>query len=344
VASTLHCSRPVSTMVSFLNLAATRAKQAFAIFTTLAFALNCVAQDTPQAQAKTQSPANVAANSQTLSSSGNSAKPATITIPAGTDLALVLTNPVSSKIVHSGDTVYAQTTAPLLVGDQVVIPAGTFVQAKVDKLSRNGSRGEMQMRSVSVIYPDGYIAMIPGPLHVESNEGTAWLNPSSGTKVGAIIAPLAGLGIGAAAGAAAHTTTSTNFGGTTLTSNSPRGVAIGSGVGLGVGAVVSLALLFHSRQFFVDVGSPMQMTLPQPVTLTMNQVADAVRDAQQHPVAVPMAAPRPVPYEGTCYTPGTPGTPPTVIPGTPAIGDSPGTPATVIPGIPATPPTQYPCP
>jgi len=47
---------------------------------------------------------------------------------------------------------------------------------------------------------------------------------------------------------------------------------------------------------------------------------------------------------GTCWTPGTPGTPDIDIPGTPAIGNSPGTPSTHIPGIPATPPTPHPCP
>jgi len=61
-----------------------------------------------------------------------------------------------------------------------------------------------------------------------------------------------------------------------------------------------------------------------------------------------MPTPRPLPYppydRGICYTPGMPGTPPTVIPGTPPIGDSPGTPATVIPGTPAIPGTPYPCP
>jgi len=355
VASTIRCRRPVSTMVAFLNLAATRAKKIFAIFTTLVFALNCLAVNSAAQEQQPQSPeqnqtqdqalAPEAPTNNTTTSQQSDSKSATVTIPAGSNFALVLTNPVSSKVVHSGDTVYAQTTAPVLVGDQIVIPAGSFVQATVGKLSRNGSRGEMQMQSASVIFPDGYVAKIPGPLHIESDEGTAWLNPGSGTKAGVIIAPMAGLGIGAAIGAAAHTTMSTSLGGNTITSSSPKGVAIGSIVGLGAGALVSVALLFHSRQFFIDVGSPMQMTLPQPVTLAMNEVQDAVQQAAEHPAPVPMASPRPVvANNGTCFTPGTPGTPATFIPGTPAIGDSPGTPSTIIPGTPPTPPTPYPCP
>jgi hypothetical protein len=278
------------------------------------------------------------------------AKPETETIPAGTRFPLVLTDPVSSKAMRRGDELHAQTTAPVTLGDQVVIPAGVFVQGKVDKLRRNGNRGEMQMQSVSVIFPDGYVANIAGPLTIESDEGTAWLTPSGKAQAGMVIAPLAGLGIGAAIGSAAHTTQSSTLGGSTITSSSPKGIAIGSLVGLGIGAAVALVLLTHSHQFYVDSGSPMEMTLSQPVTLTQSQVSNAVREALEHPIAVPIPSPRPVPAmaestdHGTCYTPGTPGTPDTVIPGMPATADSPGTPATVIPGIPATQPTPYPCP
>ncbi len=284
------------------------------------------------------------ASSQTTTTP--TAQPSTVTIPAGTRFALVLTNPVSSKTMHSGDVVYAQTTAPVTVGDQVLIPPGTFIQGKVDKLTRNGNRAEMRMTSAKVVFPDGYVANIAGPLNVQSGEGTAWRDPGDGAKVGAILAPIAGGGLGALIGSAFHSTQSATLGGTTISSSTPR-IAIGAGVGLAVGAAVMFAILLHSHGFFVDVGSPMEMTLPQSLTLSENQVADAVRQAQEHPAAVPMPAPRPLPYvydRGTCYTPGTPGTPPTIIPGTPPIGDSPGTPATVIPGTPAIPGTPYPCP
>jgi hypothetical protein len=94
----------------------------------------------------------------------------------------------------------------------------------------------------------------------------------------------------------------------------------------------------------------MEMTLPQPMTLAESKVGDAVRDAEAHPVTTMPVAKRPPPEvvgptnTGTCYTPGTPGMPPTVIPGTPPIGDSPGTPDVIIPGTPAIPGTPYPCP
>ena len=274
--------------------------------------------------------------------------PDTVTVPATTRFALVLTNPVASKTTHRGDVVYAQTIAPVIVGDRAVIPAGIFVQGKVDRLTRNGSHAEMLMNSASIVFPDGYVANIAGPVTVESDEGTAWRDPSSKAGVGAILAPIIGGGAGALIGSAAHTTESSTLGGTTITSSSPKGVAIGSAVGLAAGVAVSLALLLHSHQFFVDVGSPMEMTLPQPLLLSESQVAKAGRDVQEHPIAVPMAAPRPLPnstYDhGICFTPGTPGTPSTTIPGTPSVGDIPGTPDVTIPGTPPTPGTPYPCP
>ena len=67
--------------------------------------------------------------------SPNATREAPITIPAGTHLALALSHPVDSHIIHRGDEIFAQTTAPVIVSNQVVIPAGTFVQGKVEKLA-----------------------------------------------------------------------------------------------------------------------------------------------------------------------------------------------------------------
>jgi hypothetical protein len=312
--------------------------------TIILLAANSVAQ-----QPSTTPQANSQASSSPPSEPENREQAdATIAVPAGTRLMLVLTHPIDSKSTHRGDEMDTQTTAPVTVGNQVVIPAGAFVQGKVEKLTRSGNRGEFLMQSVSVIFPDGYVAEVVGPINMESDEGTAWPYPSGRTTAGAIAAPLAGAGIGALIGSAAHTTQSATLGGTTLTSSTPKGLAIGSMVGAAAGGVVALVLLARSHQFYVEVGSPMEMTLSKPVTLAKNQVADAVRQAQSQPPAITPVARRPVPSlpsdHGTCYTPDTPGTPPTIIPGTPAIGDSPGTPDIVIPGTPPIPGTPYPCP
>jgi hypothetical protein len=198
---------------------------------------------------------------------------ARITLPAGTRVALVVTHPIDSKSTHHGDEVYCETTAPVTLEDRVAMPAGTFVQGKVEKLTRHGTRAEIVMRSVSIIFPDGYVANIGGPITIESEEGTAWINPDAGTKAAVLAAPLLGLGLGTAIGAAAHTTRTTNFGGTTMTTNTLKGVAIGSTLGLAAGSVVSLVLLARSHHFYMPIGSAMEMVLPQAVTLAQGRVA-----------------------------------------------------------------------
>jgi len=333
-------------------------------------AVSCVAQDAPPVTRPDSNPGSQASPhvetqqdqtehdqaQQGLAQQGQAEQPqaqspapdqAPITIPAGTHLAMALTHPVDSKTIHRGDEIFAQTTSPVIVSNQVVIPAGTFVQGKVDKLARRGSRGEMLMQSVSVVFPNGYVATIHGPINMESDEGTAWNNPSSATKAGIIAAPLAGLGIGAAIGAAQHTTQSSTLGGTTITSSTPKGLAIGSVVGLAAGGAVALVLLVRSHHFYVQEGSPIEMSLPQPVTLAQAQTTNTESAAAPVTTLPKRPPPSPMPastHHGTCYVPGMPGTPATYIPGTPPIGDSPGTPDTYIPGTPPTPPIPYPCP
>lgn len=335
---------PVSTMIAFLTLAGTDARRTLAAVASVLFVVACITQAQTQSQPASSPDSQISAPAPAMPNAS------TETVPAGTRFALVLTNPIFSNTTHRGDEIHAQTTAPITLGDHVVIPGGTFVQGKVDKITRHGNSSTLTMQSVAVVFPDGYVATIAGPLNIETEEGTAWANPSSGVKAGVFIAPAAGLGLGALIGSAAHTTTSTSLGGNTLTSSSPKGIAIGSLVGLAAGGVVSIALLLHSHQFFVDVGSPMDMTLPQSLTLAADQVAGSNRVAQERPAVAPtpVPAPRPQPVvlfpnHGTCMTPGTPGTPSTVIPGAPGPNGVPGAP-TVIPGTPPIPGTPYPCP
>lgn len=331
--SAIRWSRPSS---STLNLTST-----IAMFV---FATAAAAQQAPQLTTRPDLPPD----SQQMSA--NEA-PQNVTIPVGTRFALVLTHPVDSKTTHRDDEIFAQLSAPILVNDQVVIPAGTFMQGRVERMTRQGSRALINLQSASLAFPNGYVARIQTPIDIESDEGTAFNNPSSAAKAGIFIAPFAGSGIGALIGNAAHTTQSSSLGGTAITTSTPRGLAIGSITGLAAGAAVSLVLLARSHHFYMEEGSPVEMSLPQPVILSQAQVSDSNRAAAQSPTPIiakrPPTPPVVIPTNtdtGTCYNPGSPGTPDIYIPGTPAIGNSPGTPGTVIPGIPATPPIPHPCP
>ena len=292
----------------------------------------CVAQQPPSAE-QSESPNSKAAA-------------ATITIPAGTRISLVLTQPVQSRSVRRGDDIFAQVVSPVDSGDQVVIPAGTFVQGPIEKLGRRSTQGELHLQSLSITFPDGYVAPIAGPITLHSDEGYALKDPGSKSIVGALALPAAGAGVGALIGHSVGqpdssitspfppgctgpppfcTTTTTPVFGT-----KGRDTVIGAGVGAAAGMIASMTLLFASHHFYVVAGAPIQMTLQQPVTLQQDEVAKAVRDSLEHPVPVQPIAPLPVyypPYPDMNNLGPPPIPPPTLIPGAPdptAFQDRPG--------------------
>jgi hypothetical protein len=343
-------------LCSFSALAKTKLYKIIALTIAMLISLNSFAQ-TPTPAPPDSSVA-----------SANPPSPA-ITVPAGTSIALVLMHPIQSRYVHRGDDIYAQTTSPVVAGAEVVIPPGTFVQGKVDKLERKGSRAELYLQSMSITYPDGYVAPVPGPVTLESDDGYALKDPGKDRMIGGIALPAAGVGIGALIGhslanSQPNTITSTLPPGctgpppgclsssVTAPGSTAKDTVIGAMVGGAIGAVASLALLLNTHNFFLDVGSPVEVVLQHPLALQQDQITTAIRDAEQHPAPEQPISPRPQPLPplpdntdtGICYTPGTPGTPDIDIPGTPAVGGPPGTPPIHIPGIPPTPPTPHPCP
>jgi len=337
---------------NFFDLAKTRSTLALAttsalFLTTLGFAQQTTSPDSP-----------VASATNTTTS--------TVTVTAGTRIALVLTQPIQTRYVRRGDDIYAQVTSPVTAGDEAVIPPGTFVQGKVDGIERHGGRGEVRLQSMSITFPDGYTVPVAGPITLESPDGYALKDPGQGRTISAFALPAAGAGLGALIGHSAansqpNTITSTLPPGCTgpppgclsssLTTpgSTAKGTIIGAAVGGAAGAVVSIVLLAGTHNFFLDVGSPVEMVLQHSLTLQRDEVADAIRQSEQHPLPGQPIAQRPQPLSappdpGICFTPGNPGTPDTDIPGTPAVGDSPGTPPIHIPGIPATAPIAHPCP
>jgi hypothetical protein len=277
----------VSTVVAFSTQAETRIKQGFMLTPLLFVTFTCFAQ---QPATPTPEP-NQPEQSQTPATG----EKAMISIPAGSKLSLVLTHSVLSRAIHRGDDIYAQTVFPIALANAVIIPPGTFVQGKVDKLERNGSRGELHLQSMSMIFPDGYVAPIPGPLHAESDEGYVELDPSKGNVAAAILAPIGGGVAGALIGHAANKSPGMTLNGLTINPSKLKSTAIGSIVGLAAGGIVSLVILTRSHQFFLDVGTPVEMTLQQPMLLETDQVAEAVRRSSENPVSPQPVAPRPQP-------------------------------------------------
>ncbi len=276
MANTRGISRPVSTMFAFLNLAGTNARRPLAALSTLFLAVSCLAQNQDQPQPLPPP------DSQTNLQASAIPNPVSETIPAGTRFALVLTHPIQSRYLHRGDDIYAQITAPITLGNDVVIPPGALVDGIVDKLQRRSGRGELYLQSMTITFPDGYVVPVSGPAVLETVQGYAVVDPGPGRTVGMFALPAAGAGIGALIGHSVGqpqsevtsafppgciggppfcTTTSMPVFGT-----KGKDAIIGAGIGGAIGAVMSMTLLFSSHHFFLDVGSPVDMVLHQPLT------------------------------------------------------------------------------
>jgi type IV secretion system protein VirB10 len=154
-------------------------------------------------------------------------KPATLTVPAGTKLPLVLHNSITTRNAKPGDPVYLETLFPIVISNKILVPAGSYVQGEIVSTKRPGKVkgvGEMQLRLNTMILPNGYTVnfnAIPNNAGTGGNEsvdsegnikgdtdkatdaGTILKGTAIGAGIGGIASRSAGgAGIGAAAGAA----------------------------------------------------------------------------------------------------------------------------------------------
>jgi type IV secretion system protein VirB10 len=182
-----------------------------------------------------------------------------ITVAAGTKIPLTLKQGVNSKSARPGDPVYAQTAFPITQNNQIVIPAGTFVQGEVRSVVRPGrvkGRAQLQMSFTSMIFPNGYTIMLPGAVQntpgskdntVAGKEGTIQGPGGKGKDAGTIAATtIPGAGIGAIAGGAE-----------------------GAGVGAATGGVIGLAtvLLTRGPEVHLATGDSVEMILESSIDL-----------------------------------------------------------------------------
>jgi hypothetical protein len=282
-----RCTFILSTPPGFLNSAKTKIRQSFALSFTLFLTLSTFAQQSapPTLPPDTPDDSRVAIGNKT-----------TVSVLAGTRIALILTQPVQTRYLRRGDDIYAQITSPVVSGSEVVIPPGTFVQAKLDKIERHGDRGELRLQSMAITFADGYVAPVPGPITMQSDEGYMLKDPGKGRIVGAIALPLAGAGIGSLIGHSfGHSASLTSVNCslyprcpdtqvTAVPDTKLRDTAIGSIVGLAAGGLGSLFLVFNSHNYYLDAGSPVQMVLQQPFTVDVDQIAGTVQQSELHPI------------------------------------------------------------
>ena len=192
-----------------------------------------------------------------------------LTIPAGTKVPVALKHAVSSKGTHEGDSVYAETTFPVVANGRVLIPAGTYVQGRISHIQRGGrikGRAEVLMHFTTLIYPSGYTVLLPGAVEnapgvdkttVKDGEGTIRSDSQKGEKIGTVATSA---GTGAVVGGL---------------SNGGKGALIGAGIGGAVGTAIGL--LARGNDVKLDAGTTLEIVIQWDVLLDGSRVPATTR-------------------------------------------------------------------
>src|SRR5271166_4685387 len=187
-----------------------------------------------------------------------------LTIPAGTRVPLSLKQAISTKTAKDGDPVYAETAFPFVLNERVVIPAGTYIQGRIERAQRGGhvkGRAEVLIHFTSMIYPNGYTVMLGGSIEntpgaektsMKDSEGTIRQDSDAGKR---------------AREAAEGATTGAVIGAVT---NGGKG----AGIGAGAGAVAGLAIAMLSRgpDVRLEVGTSIQMEIQREVMVDASRI------------------------------------------------------------------------
>jgi hypothetical protein len=198
-----------------------------------------------------------------------------LTIPAGTKVPIELKNAISTKGNHEGDPIYAKTTFPVVINDQILIPAGTYMQGRISEIKPAGRmthRAEVLMHFTTLVFPSGYTVALPGSLEnapavdkskVKDKEGTIQGDSGKGDKAATIAIPAASGG--ALAGG--------------LATGSRVGALAGAGGGAAAGVIA--AMLMHGNEVKLTPGMTFEVVIQRDVTIDASRIhASAVADSQ----------------------------------------------------------------
>ena len=185
-------------------------------------------------------------------------------VPAGTKVPISLKHAINTKRAREGDSVYAETTFPVVQDNHVLIPAGTYVQGKISNVKRGGrikGRAEILIHFTTLIYPSGYTVLLPGAVDnvpgadktsVKDQEGTIRQDSQTGEKVGTVASTA---GTGAVIGGL---------------SRGGKGAAIGAGIGGAAGAAI--AMLSRGNDVKLDTGTTIEMVIERAIELDPSRV------------------------------------------------------------------------
>jgi hypothetical protein len=186
-----------------------------------------------------------------------------VLLPAGTRVAVVLENGLSTRNARVGDSVYLRTSFPITQNNRIVVPVGSYIRGELLETKRPGrikGRGEFRLRLNTMIFPNGYtVDLLAAPRSADSggnettdSEGKVTGPGGKGKDVATVATTtVTGAGIGAIAAGAK-----------------------GAGIGAGIGGAAGLAavLLTRGPEAQLPRGSTLDVVLERDLSLDGSQI------------------------------------------------------------------------
>jgi len=205
-----------------------------------------------------------------------------IRIPAGTRVAVVLENGISTRGAKAGDSVYFHTSFPITQNNHVIIPVGSYLRGELIESKRPGrvkGRGEFRMRLDTLIFPNGYTVDLNATPRSADSGGKETMD-SEGKITG-----------GSGKGKDAQTVAETTAAGAGIGAIADRAKGLGIGAGIGAVAGLGAVLLTRGPEAELPRGSTLDIVLEHELALDGSQI-QYTNVGQAQPITPPPAQPR----------------------------------------------------
>lgn len=172
-----------------------------------------------------------------------------VTVPQGTQVHVAMATEVGSATSQVGDGFSATTTAPVLMGDRVVIPAGSSIHGHVADVSPATKGLKVSEKGGAIVLSFDKVTT-PGGVSAPISASLSSVAKSGGKTAGIIGGSAAG---GALLGKI--------LGGETK--DAAIGAVVGTGIGTGIAAGTK------GKELVIPAGAHLALTLDQPMTIAV---------------------------------------------------------------------------
>lgn len=216
-------------------------------------------QQQPQFGAQNQQYQRQYYNQPQATNTNQTLKGHVVTVPAGQNIPVVTTMPLSSETLTLGQNVSVALGSDFYYNGSLIAPAGSSITGQVlevSKAKRGSMNGKLMVRFTQIVTPYG--TQIPISAVIKTDDNTGLL--VGGTKMDVAKDYGKDLAVGSAAGATAGLVMSAISGG-----DIGRGTALGTAVGAGGGLVKSI--WDKGANVEIPANAGIQITLTQAITV-----------------------------------------------------------------------------